>query len=813
MNSICKGPLLLLKSKDADSVQQYSQKLSYLYDELIISKIVNDNEYTYYSMYCLLDLIDYKYLKELAPETATCIMNKKLILKSPYCFSSDIFQSLCFSQDQYEHVHQQTQLTLQKLQAAPCLIINFSSIQQQQAFIKNNCIYEHVYVKSFNLFSGFLYNIQTGKLSKLRRSSFLPQNCERFKADKPMKKCPNGIPVKIFTELQFRKEEWKQLEQIGSEFKKELEEFVGPKMLIMVEDGGAQKLIDQIQSIFASNVLKINTIQNGNSTHIGIIFSHKCINYNTLWYMIPKEYKRYVHKQPIEIIPAFIDQNTFNKLKFTKEQYIEIESQHKLENNNCQRTVPPIIIIKIERNNAEKVFNLLNDKFKPSHCHCKLASTRIGDQFIGLIFKEPLLGMNAIKPTIKSYNYIYNQDFITMCPDFIPNSCYNDLHFSQTLWQSLRDMADFVSEKQKRHQKVVENVTVDVEEQVTDKQPLNTEYTINTEEQTYQQILIESNNIILTDFEAYITSKQCLAPSEFAAIRFVNNQPVAQFHSILAMSDSEVEKVRNQPQLSQQIKFVQKLTGIPIPGTEQYESLNKANNYEIVKKAFELFCFGSSDDLKQFRSNEISISCLEEFTSQQSRTLVSKGTSLEQKIFERFFQISEKVVDFGFLLGKRKVSIAQQKVYFQNIHSHSRKYKYCPFHESLENKNGVDGTMVHCALDDVWFLSDILSAVADGHTDLNHTLAEDISNDQDYEPTEQVTRFVIKGPHQFLSEALKDALENNWEAEIINNKLCIFSQFEQTQKVEAILNDQCKMKQFKENAFEEAVCDWFKNRQ
>ncbi|CAL6079920.1 Conserved_hypothetical protein [Hexamita inflata] len=125
-------------------------------------------------------------------------------------------------------------------------------------------------------------------------------------------------------------------------------------------------------------------------------------------------------------------------------------------------------------------------------------------------------------------------------------------------------MADFVSEKQKRHQKVVENVTADVEEQVTAKQPINHEYTEYTEEQTYQSI--ESNNIILTDFEAYITSKQCLAPSEFAAIRFVNNQPVAQFHSILAMSDAELEKVRNQPQLSQQIKFVQKLTGIPIPG-------------------------------------------------------------------------------------------------------------------------------------------------------------------------------------------------------------------------------------------------------
>ncbi|CAL6101096.1 Conserved_hypothetical protein [Hexamita inflata] len=809
MNSISKGPLLLLKSKDADSVKQYSQKLSYLYDELIISKIVNDNEYTYYSMYCLLDLVDYKYLKELAPETATCIMNKKLILKSPSCFSSDIFQSLCFSQDQYERVHEQSQLTLQKLQAAPCLIINFSSIQQQQSFIKNNCIYEHVFVKSFNLFSGFLYNIQTGKLSKLRRISFLPQNCERFKADKPMKKCPNGIPVKIFTELQFRKEEWKQLEQIGSEFKKELEEFVGPKMLIMVEDGGAQKLIDQIQSVFANNVLKINTIQNGNSTHIGIIFSHKCINYNTLWYMIPKEYKRYVHKQPIEIIPAFIDQNTFNQLKFTKEQYIEIESQHKLENNNCQTTVPPIIIIKIERNNAEKVFNLLNDKFKPSHCHCKLASTRIGDQFIGLIFKEPLLGMNAIKPTIKSYNYIYNQDFITMCPDFIPNSCYSDLHFSQTLWQSLKDMADFVSEKQKRHQKVVENVTADVEEQVTAKQPINHEYTEYTEEQTYQSI--ESNNIILTDFEAYITSKQCLAPSEFAAIRFVNNQPVAQFHSILAMSDAELEKVRNQPQLSQQIKFVQKLTGIPIPGTEQYESLSKTNNYEIVKKAFELFSFGSSDDLKQFRSNEINVSCLEQFTSQQSRTLVSKGTSLEQKIFERFFQISEKVVDFGFLLGKRKVSIAQQKVYFQNIHSHSRKYKYCPFHESLENKNGVDGTMVHCALDDVWFLSDILSAVAEGHTVLE---TEAISNgEQEYEVAEQVGRVVVEGPEEVLQEVLLDALENKWDVELVGNQLCVYSQFEQNQKVEALLNDQCKLRQFSETGqFEEAVRAWFQKR-
>ncbi|CAL6101095.1 Hypothetical_protein [Hexamita inflata] len=103
-----------------------------------------------------------------------------------------------------------------------------------------------------------------------------------------------------------------------------------------------------------------------------------------------------------------------------------------------------------------------------------------------------------------------------------------------------------------------------------------------------------------------------------------------------------------------------------------------------------------------------------------------------------------------------------------------------------------------------------LSAVA-GHTAINHTLAEDIS-DQYYEATEQVTRFVINGPLQFLSEALKDALENNWEAEIINNALCIFSQFEQTQKVEAILNDQCKMKQFKENAFEGVVRDWFKNR-
>lgn len=53
-----------------------------------------------------------------------------------------------------------------------------------------------------------------------------------------------------------------------------------------------------------------------------------------------------------------------------------------------------------------------------------------------------------------------------------------------------------------------------------------------------------------------------------------------------------------QTKLGQQMKFIQRLTGIPAPGTEQYEALNKAGDYEEVKKAFELFCFGGSDDLK-----------------------------------------------------------------------------------------------------------------------------------------------------------------------------------------------------------------------
>ncbi|CAL6016916.1 Hypothetical_protein [Hexamita inflata] len=73
----------------------------------------------------------------------------------------------------------------------------------------------------------------------------------------------------------------------------------------------------------------------------------------------------------------------------------------------------------------------------------------------------------------------------------------------------------------------------------------------------------------------------------------------------------------------------------------------------------------------------------------------------------------------------------------------------------------------------------------------------------------KVGRVVVEGPEEVIHEVLQDALENKWDAEMVENQLCIFSQFGQNQKV----NDQCKLRQFKETGtFEEAVRAWFQKR-
>ncbi|CAL6111876.1 Conserved_hypothetical protein [Hexamita inflata] len=811
MNSF--GPVVLVSSPNEDSIKQFQSKLVYFYDDLITIRTTSENNTFSLSMFCALDFIDYKYLRQLMPKDFKCAMSKGMILRNPNFMNLEVYSRLMIDTEEYDAVLNKSNefRTLIRQYVCPCMIITFTQIDVQQTYLKN-CKYENVFQKSIEsplIACAFIYNSDLDKLPRLRFRRFIPEYSERFRTDSPMTQPPNGFPVKEFKKLLFQKEQFEIVQKAANEAKAKIEKpkFANPKLIIIMDQETGTKLVNEIKSVYSNQVLIKDTLDQDQMI-IGAIYSSQHVNYNSLWYMIPKEAKRFVSRNPMSKPPQFISQEVFSKLQFTYEEYEELEQSTEIPTDKLVGdTVPPKIIVQVPRESVDDLQIKLMRKFKASHGHIRISKTKLGSCFIGILFKEPLLSMQYVKPNISQYNYAYNADFVSMCPDFVPESCYDELHFNAGLWQSLQDLAEIVTEKQNKHKESKP------EKQGSSKEENETEESEHESdvESEAQQVEI-SENVVVVDFEAYIVTKACTSPSEFGAIRFYNGKPVAAFHALLAATASDLEKMENpQTKLGQQMKFIQRLTGIPAPGTEQYEALNKAGDYEEVKKAFELFCFGGSDDLKQFQSNEISIQCFEEFAADKTRTLVSKGTSLEQKIFGQFFQITERVIDFGFLLGKRKVSIAQQKVYFQNIHSHSRKYKYCPFHDALENKNGVDGTMVHCALDDVWFLADILSAVAEGHTALE---TEAISNgEQEYEVAEQVGRVVVEGPEEVLQEVLLDALENKWDAELVGNQLCVYSQFEQNQKVEALLNDQCKLRQFRETGqFEEAVRAWFQKR-
>ncbi|CAL5996509.1 Conserved_hypothetical protein [Hexamita inflata] len=806
------GPVIIANSSEKQALQDFSNQLSELYNDMIVININQQQQMWIMIVYCQFDFIDYKYIKSLCPKSIKVVSNRSPILKAPLnILTQQQLDNVQFNDQQFEQVNltNQQYIQLLSLHVGPTVIVHFASQEEQLTYCKE---YEHknVNTKSIELYSAFLVHDSQPSISHKLRRGIIPENAVRFVSKEPMQQSPNSIPITIFKQLLFAQSDWEQiklnleLEQKSKPLPKE----ISPKLIYRINIERGTKLMTRMQQIYDTSVLIFKTQIEDDEICIAALYNQQFVNYNTLWYMIPRDVKRFVSRHPMIRPPPFISREIFNQLQFSCEEYLKIQSTQSYKQHNIDGfAVPPRVIIQVDRENADTLYNQLNERLTLTHGHIKISKTKVGQCYIGFLYVDCLIRFMVLKSHFKHYNYARSLDLLSVCPDFVPESCYNELHFNAGLWQSLQDLAEIVTEKQNKHKESKP------QKQASSKEENETEESEHESdvESEAQQVEI-SENVVVVDFEAYIVTKACTSPSEFGAIRFYNGKPVAAFHALLAATAQDLEKMGNpQTKLGQQMKFIQRLTGIPAPGTEQYEALNKAGDYEIVKKAFELFCFGGSENMKQFQNNEISIQCFEEFAADKTRTLVSKGTSLEQKIFGQFFQITERVVDFGFLLGKRKVSIAQQKVYFQNIHSHSRKYKYCPFHDALENKNGVDGTMVHCALDDVWFLADILSAVAEGHTALE---TEAISNgEQEYEVAEQVGRVVVEGPEEVLQEVLQDALENKWDAEMVGNQLCVYSQFEQNQKVEALLNDQCKLRQFRETGqFEEAVRVWFQKR-
>ena len=55
----------------------------------------------------------------------------------------------------------------------------------------------------------------------------------------------------------------------------------------------------------------INMMAFEDNYYIGIVYNQERINYNTLWYSVPKEYKRFIARTPVYLCPPFVPEQVF----------------------------------------------------------------------------------------------------------------------------------------------------------------------------------------------------------------------------------------------------------------------------------------------------------------------------------------------------------------------------------------------------------------------------------------------------------------------------------------------------------------------
>ncbi|CAL6101073.1 Conserved_hypothetical protein [Hexamita inflata] len=144
MNSF--GPVVLVSSPNEDSIKQFQSKLVYFYDDLITIRTTSENNTFSLSMFCALDFIDYKYLRQLMPKDFKCAMSKGMILRNPNFMNLEVYSRLMINEEEYEAVINKSGefRTLIRQHVCPCMIITFTQINVQQTYSggPSKCFFE-----------------------------------------------------------------------------------------------------------------------------------------------------------------------------------------------------------------------------------------------------------------------------------------------------------------------------------------------------------------------------------------------------------------------------------------------------------------------------------------------------------------------------------------------------------------------------------------------------------------------------------------------------------------------------------------------
>ena len=87
---------------------------------------------------------------------------------------------------------------------------------------------------------------------------------------------------------------------------------------------------------------------------------------------------------------------------------------------------------------------------------------------------------------------------------------------------------------------------------------------------------MSGENVVMIDFEAHLITKHTVYPSEFSAVRIVNQIPVATFHCFMKGREELTEDVLASNY--QQVMYIEQLTGIPQPFSSKYAHLLVASD-------------------------------------------------------------------------------------------------------------------------------------------------------------------------------------------------------------------------------------------
>ena len=105
----------------------------------------------------------------------------------------------------------------------------------------------------------------------------------------------------------------------------EVTEKVSPQVFVRFEDlKQGDEIIQNLKSMYPETALKLKTKSDENNLYMSAIYNSSIVNYNTLWYCIPKDIKRFVVRGQLHHSPPFVPETVYDDLFFTKDEFMAL---------------------------------------------------------------------------------------------------------------------------------------------------------------------------------------------------------------------------------------------------------------------------------------------------------------------------------------------------------------------------------------------------------------------------------------------------------------------------------------------------------